>query len=197
MNGSEKNLSVRAVGAMSNYLSRLYAGAPFQELKAAAKGAVIAFTFDAAAELGPHLHILSGSRLHRLLAVVTQLPHQPLGQDAVERRADQGRPTGPIAGVDVGARLNQLLRGLPVAVVRRDTQRRAAAIVRGVDVGSRLDDLAAAARDVGQDNRDSTAGTSAPSRAGGIINQGATSAASFCPRARRLTLRLHAASESK
>ena len=28
------------VGAMSNYLSRLYAGAPFQELKAAAKGAV-------------------------------------------------------------------------------------------------------------------------------------------------------------
>jgi 1-deoxy-D-xylulose-5-phosphate synthase len=28
------------VGAMSAYLSRLYAGAPFQELKAAAKGAV-------------------------------------------------------------------------------------------------------------------------------------------------------------
>ena len=28
------------VGAMSSYLSRLYAGAPFQELKAAAKGAV-------------------------------------------------------------------------------------------------------------------------------------------------------------
>ncbi len=28
------------VGAMSNYLSRLYAGEPFQELRAAAKGAV-------------------------------------------------------------------------------------------------------------------------------------------------------------
>ena len=28
------------VGAMSSYLSRLYAGEPFQELKAAAKGAV-------------------------------------------------------------------------------------------------------------------------------------------------------------
>ncbi|MEE9389114.1 MAG: 1-deoxy-D-xylulose-5-phosphate synthase [Paracoccaceae bacterium] len=38
---NDNEMSIAApVGAMSSYLSRLYAGAPFQELKAAAKGAV-------------------------------------------------------------------------------------------------------------------------------------------------------------
>ncbi len=38
---NDKEMSIAPpVGAMSSYLSRLYAGAPFQELKAAAKGAV-------------------------------------------------------------------------------------------------------------------------------------------------------------
>ncbi len=39
LNDNEMSIA-RPVGAMSAYLSRLYAGAPFQELKAAAKGAV-------------------------------------------------------------------------------------------------------------------------------------------------------------
>jgi 1-deoxy-D-xylulose-5-phosphate synthase len=39
LNDNEMSIA-QPVGAMSNYLSRLYAGAPFQELKAAAKGAV-------------------------------------------------------------------------------------------------------------------------------------------------------------
>ena len=39
LNDNEMSIAP-AVGAMSSYLSRLYAGAPFQELKAAAKGAV-------------------------------------------------------------------------------------------------------------------------------------------------------------
>jgi 1-deoxy-D-xylulose-5-phosphate synthase len=39
LNDNEMSISP-PVGAMSNYLTRLYAGAPFQELKAAAKGAV-------------------------------------------------------------------------------------------------------------------------------------------------------------
>ncbi|ALG91627.1 MULTISPECIES: 1-deoxy-D-xylulose-5-phosphate synthase [Actibacterium] len=39
LNDNEMSIA-QPVGAMSSYLSRLYAGAPFQELKAAAKGAV-------------------------------------------------------------------------------------------------------------------------------------------------------------
>lgn len=39
LNDNEMSIA-EPVGAMSNYLSRLYAGAPYQELKAAAKGAV-------------------------------------------------------------------------------------------------------------------------------------------------------------
>ena len=45
------------VGAMSSYLSRLYAGDPFQELKAAAKGAVEGLVRSLAAEWAPKIRV--------------------------------------------------------------------------------------------------------------------------------------------
>jgi 1-deoxy-D-xylulose-5-phosphate synthase len=90
------------VGAMSSYLSRLYAGAPFQELKAAAKGAVslLPEPFQEGARRAKDLlkHSVMGGTLFEELgfSYVGPIDGHDLGQLLPVLRTVKARATGPI-----------------------------------------------------------------------------------------------------
>ncbi|MDU8942347.1 1-deoxy-D-xylulose-5-phosphate synthase [Ovoidimarina sediminis] len=90
------------VGAMSSYLSRLYAGAPFQELKAAAKGAVslLPGPFQEGARRAKDVlkHMTVGGTLFEELgfSYVGPIDGHDLGQLLPVLRTVKARATGPI-----------------------------------------------------------------------------------------------------
>ncbi len=90
------------VGAMSSYLSRLYAGAPFQELKAAAKGAVslLPEPFQEGARRAKDLlkHSVVGGTLFEELgfSYLGPIDGHDLGQLLPVLRTVKARATGPI-----------------------------------------------------------------------------------------------------
>ncbi|MGI1662288.1 1-deoxy-D-xylulose-5-phosphate synthase [Palleronia sp. KMU-117] len=90
------------VGAMSSYLSRLYAGAPFQELKAAAKGAVslLPEPFQEGARRAKDLlkHSVIGGTLFEELgfSYLGPIDGHDLGQLLPVLRTVKARATGPI-----------------------------------------------------------------------------------------------------
>ena len=90
------------VGAMSSYLSRLYAGAPFQELKAAAKGAVslLPEPFQEGARRAKDVlkHMTVGGTLFEELgfSYVGPIDGHDLGQLLPVLRTVKARATGPI-----------------------------------------------------------------------------------------------------
>ena len=111
------------VGAMSSYLSRLYAGAPFQELKAAAKGAVslLPEPFREGArrakdmvkhmtvggtlfeELGfSYLGPIDGHDMEQLLAVLRTVKDRATGPILIHAITKKGKGYGPAEGARDG-----------------------------------------------------------------------------------------------